>query len=229
MRNTPCFNFLFFPEHKSAQTTFEFPLACGGLPKKRIGNLPTAVGLSASLNSLSADLRKVLDSELLPDVQLKIEDHSFPAHKAVLAARSEVFAAMFEHKMAESNTNIVDIEDFDPSVFPIFIKYIYTGNVYEDNLTDDTVLKLYEASDRYAVTALKVICAETMTKSVNVSNFLSYLVLADNHSDQKFRDAVTSFITKDDSLFKCEMWKEFAAEKPRLANEIYRKYFEKNM
>lgn len=51
----------------------------------------------------------------------------FFAHKAILAARSPVFAAMFEHEMEEKKQNRVEITDMDPEVLKEMLKFIYTG------------------------------------------------------------------------------------------------------
>lgn len=50
-----------------------------------------------------------------------------PAHKAILAARSPVFAAMFEHKMKEHTERRVEISDIDVKVFEVMLHHIYTG------------------------------------------------------------------------------------------------------
>ena len=42
---------------------------------------------------------------------------TFYAHKAVMAARSPVFAKMFEHNLQESATNCVTVSDIDPDAF----------------------------------------------------------------------------------------------------------------
>lgn len=53
----------------------------------------------------------------------------FKAHKAILAARSPVFAAMFEHGMAESRANRVNITDVEPDILGEVLRFIYTGRV----------------------------------------------------------------------------------------------------
>ncbi len=49
------------------------------------------------------------------------------AHKAILAARSPVFAAMFEHEMEEKKQNRVEITDMDHEVLREMLRFIYTG------------------------------------------------------------------------------------------------------
>ncbi|THD20824.1 Protein roadkill [Fasciola hepatica] len=51
------------------------------------------------------------------------------AYKAILAARSPVFAAMFEHGLEESLANRVGITDMEPDTLAEVLRYIYTGQV----------------------------------------------------------------------------------------------------
>ena len=52
-------------------------------------------------NPPSADLASLLSSGSFADVTLEIESQEFQAHRAILAARSPVFSAMFQHAMEE--------------------------------------------------------------------------------------------------------------------------------
>ena len=52
--------------------------------------------------TLSSDLGALQDRGTFSDVTLSVGGRVFQAHKALLAARSPVFAAMFEHSMEES-------------------------------------------------------------------------------------------------------------------------------
>ncbi len=50
---------------------------------------------------LSEDLSQLFDNSSFSDVILVVGDRQFHVHKAILAARSCVFNAMFEHEMEE--------------------------------------------------------------------------------------------------------------------------------
>ena len=55
----------------------------------------------------------------------------FACHKAVLAARSDVFAAMFSHKATtESTTNEVHIRDTEPDILEQLLNFVYTDKVH---------------------------------------------------------------------------------------------------
>ncbi len=59
----------------------------------------------------------------------------FACHKAILAARSDVFAAMFAHKVTtESKTNEVVIRDTDPDIMEQLLHFVYTDKVLTSHL-----------------------------------------------------------------------------------------------
>lgn len=56
----------------------------------------------------------------------------------VLAARSPVFQAMFEHEMEERKHNRVDITDVDHEVLREMLRFIYTGKASNlEKMADD--------------------------------------------------------------------------------------------
>lgn len=76
---------------------------------------------------LSDDLSGLFESQKFSDVILCVSGKEFFVHKAILAARSPVFAAMFEHEMEEKKQNRVDITDMDYDVLREMLRFIYTG------------------------------------------------------------------------------------------------------
>ena len=69
----------------------------------------------------------------------------FKAHKSILASRSPVFAAMFEHDLEESKQNRVVITDIKLEVAEAMIRYIYAGKIDSIELY---AMELLEAADK---------------------------------------------------------------------------------
>lgn len=111
---------------------------------------------------LSDDLGNLFDNERFSDVTLAVSGREFQAHKAILAgksfarplhicqplltspllrpfaARSPVFAAMFEHEMEERKQNRVAISDVEHEVLKEMLRFIYTGKASNlDKMADD--------------------------------------------------------------------------------------------
>ena len=87
---------------------------------------------------LSDDMGQLFESQRFSDVTLSVGGREFQAHKALLAARSPVFAAMFEHEMEERKHNRVDITDVDHEVLREMLRFIYTGKTNNlEKMADD--------------------------------------------------------------------------------------------
>jgi speckle-type POZ protein len=76
---------------------------------------------------LCEDLASLLDDKNA-DFVFKVENEEIFAHKAILTARSPVFAAMFQHDMRENKTNEAEVTDVTPAAFKALLQFIYTGH-----------------------------------------------------------------------------------------------------
>ena len=97
---------------------------------------------------LSDDLGQLFESQRSSDVTLSVGGREFQAHKALLAARSPVFAAMFEHEMEERKHNRVDITDVDHEVLREMLRFIYTGKTNNlEKMADDLLAAADKVGD----------------------------------------------------------------------------------
>jgi hypothetical protein len=81
------------------------------------------------LKFIQNNLSKLLEKESLADIQFVFKDDQVPAHSAIIAASSPVFAAMFEAgTFQEGQTRTVNIEDIDIRVFRKLLQFLYTGS-----------------------------------------------------------------------------------------------------
>ena len=76
---------------------------------------------------------------------LKVGHRLFYAHKAILGARSSVFADMFENEFKECKMPKVEITDMDSGAFQELLRFIYTGRIESANRYME---ELYMASDK---------------------------------------------------------------------------------
>lgn len=141
--------------------------------------------------NLSEDLALLFENQDFSDVILSVKGKNFQAHKIILAARSPVFAAMFKHKMKESEQNRVVIEDMNEDTMQEILRYIYTGKCQNLNKLAEELLA---AADKYELDRLKMICMESLTRTVSVENAGNLLVLADLHGVNELKVEVIKFI-----------------------------------
>jgi len=82
--------------------------------------------------------------DTLSDVCLLAEGRKFHAHRAILSARSPVFAAMFETPPENADVghakSTVDVHDLESDVLEEMLRFIYTGRVTQLELMAEKLL-----------------------------------------------------------------------------------------
>jgi speckle-type POZ protein len=98
----------------------------------------------------------------LADVEFVVKDKTFPAHRAILAARSPVFADEFEKVQAVNGVpHQIRIDGVEPSTVENFVHFIYTGETM-GTLEDEELLQL---ADHYQLTTLTSLCKVALKKT----------------------------------------------------------------
>jgi speckle-type POZ protein len=160
------------------------------------------------------------DRRMISDVSIICQGKEIPANKVLLAARSEVFRAMFSHSMKEAQSSKVEVMDVDPHVFEQMLCYIYTGFAPD---VDRYAEELLVAANKYALEELKTGCVRVLQSKLNHDNVLDMLVVADQHEAKTLKEAAFHFLVKRldifmDKSFKT-MWYRFAEVHPALMTE----------
>ncbi|NXV99106.1 SPOPL protein, partial [Fregetta grallaria] len=157
---------------------------------------------------LAEDLGNLWETTRFTDCSFCVGGQEFKAHKSVLAARSPVFNAMFEHEMEESK------------------KVSFTANFY--------IFFFYQ----YALERLKVMCEEALCSNLSVENVADILILADLHSAEQLKAQAIDFINvlrqlgcKDGKnwnsnqatdIMETAGWKSMIHSHPHLVAEAFR-------
>jgi speckle-type POZ protein len=95
----------------------------------------------------------------LADVEFNVKGKIFPAHKAILAARSPVFTDEFEKKQSVNGVrHQIRIDSVEPSTVENFLHFIYTGEPM-GTLADEELLFL---ADHYQLTTLENLCQHAL-------------------------------------------------------------------
>lgn len=168
---------------------------------------------------LSQDIGSLLESHKFADVVLHVDGKEFRAQKAILAARSPVFAAMFEHDTSESTHNRVDVTDVDPDVFGDMLQFVYTGRAPS---LDDMAADLLVAADKYALDQLKALCEECLCSKLTVETAAELFFLADLHSAVLLKACAMGFINEHAAdVAQTPGWLAIVAEQPQLIAEAF--------
>jgi speckle-type POZ protein len=153
------------------------------------------------------------------DVILAVGESKIHAHKLILSARSEYFAAMFRSSFKESKEKVVEIED-DEELFKRMIQIFYTNNVSEVDV--EMVLDLMMLARKYLVEETMIAsCEKIIIKNMTIKNCLEVLLVADSIQSKSLKDRCIGFISANvQSVMKSPGWKTLMAEKPDLAIEV---------
>lgn len=74
----------------------------------------------------------------------------------------------------------IDVYDTSVSVFNLFLKYVYSGQLAEmSEMSVDQLSELLLLSDRYEMDALKSLCEELLVEKIDLETALSLLSVAD--------------------------------------------------
>ncbi|CAL4941850.1 unnamed protein product [Urochloa decumbens] len=166
----------------------------------------SAPGVSPASN-LSAQLGHLLSTGRGADVEFKVGSETFAAHRAVLAARSPVFAAELFSAMREGDAAgvVVRVEDMEPRVFQALLRFAYT-----DSLPLETTAKRKEegamcqhllvAADRYGMERLKLVCEDKLCRHIDVGTAAIILTLAEQHGCSRLKKACLDFVCAPGNL-----------------------------
>lgn len=120
------------------------------------------------------------------------DNEVFQAHKMIIM-QSPVLAAM----TMENDDNVIHIEDVDPVIFEIILKFLYTGKININANTMDFLLKLLSASNVYVIESLENELVELIIKRLTVDNVIDILVFAERCNISKLEVECMSFIIRN--------------------------------
>ena len=113
------------------------------------------------------NFESLLGSELFSDIRVKCGFVVFPAHKVILAGRSEVFKTLLSSGLEEVKSGVIHVTDMTASDFEIILRYLYTGKVNEQKLDCDLLLKIVHGAEKYGLGELKNYCFGKLAGDIN--------------------------------------------------------------
>lgn len=162
-------------------------------PKRRREGMARVCTVAGHLDH-PADLRCILGTmledpqlESLCDVVLVVGGLRFPAHRAVLAAASRVFKAMFTNRMKEKNAQEIVLSSVDPKSWRMALQYIYTAQVDIDN--EETALLLLGSARMYQLETLERFVEKFLISRLKVSNCFELLGHAEQYDLEELQKA----------------------------------------
>ncbi|XP_060688625.1 kelch-like protein 4 isoform X1 [Hemiscyllium ocellatum] len=149
-----------------------------------------------SMNHAEQTFRKMenyLQHKQLCDVLLIAGDHKIPAHRLVLSAVSDYFAAMFTNDVREAKQEEIKMEGVDPDALKALVHYAYTGLL---ELKEETIESLLAAACLLQLSQVVDVCCNFLMKQLHPSNCLGIRSFADAQGCMNLLKVAHSYTTE---------------------------------
>ena len=181
---------------------------------------------SRHISKLSQALNDLRKENQLCDIVIKVGGRAFSAHKAVLAACSSYFMAMFTSGFKESTESEINIEG-KAEIFEILLEYAYTGTL---EVTPEKAYDILEMACYMQFTDACTDCSSRITErfmgkysylysstpvqKVSVGDALKLSELARGHDNLKqLAQAATKYLCDNlPELKKCDVFLQNTTE-----------------
>ncbi|XP_040157581.1 BTB/POZ domain-containing protein 9-like [Anopheles arabiensis] len=103
------------------------------------------------------------------DVTFIVKGEHLPAHRNILAARSEYFRALLYGGLKESKQNEIAL-DVPVEAFKFLMKYIYTGRLPLKKMKNTDILDILELAHQYGFIDLQTAISDYLCKDICMDN-----------------------------------------------------------
>jgi len=170
--------------------------------------------------SMADDFSALLESPKFSDVTLCVEGKELSLHRNILAARSPVFRAMFEHNMRENYAGVFHVPDFSLDVVQDMVQFVYSG--LAPNLEKHS-LELFAIADKYGMTRLKLQCEAHLLTITSVNNVCEIIIIADLHQSENLKKEAMQFLVNNaKEVMSTGDYHTMETTHPRLVSEAFR-------
>lgn len=87
---------------------------------------------------------------------------------------SSVFNAMMETNMEEAASGRIKVDDVRPETIGRMLKFIYSGKLIGENVSDYVLIELLHCADKYEIAELKETVARCMLGRLSHSNAIKF-------------------------------------------------------
>ncbi|CAM8976744.1 unnamed protein product [Rhodiola kirilowii] len=170
---------------------------------------PKIYSIDVPPSNMGQQFGKLLESGKGTDVTFEVDGETFSAHKLVLATRSPVFRAQLFGPMKDHNTQSIQVEDMEASVFKALLHFMYWDSL--PNMQELTGLNskwastlmaqhLLAAADRYSLERLRLLCEASLCEDVAINTVATTLALAEQHHCLQLKSVCLQFVAMPENL-----------------------------
>ncbi|KAI3843179.1 hypothetical protein MKW92_037854 [Papaver armeniacum] len=176
---------------------------------------------------LIGGLNVAFEEESYSDIQVKPgTGPSIPAHRFLLATKSEVFKNMLASDSCKAApVDSISLPEFNHEELAVFLELLYCGNLAEEKLGKHfSCLAL--ASHKYVIPHLHKFCEEKILNLLDSSTALKVLEISEICSNEALKVAALNSILSEE-IYYSPGYEEFASQNPHLMVQITRAHSKK--
>lgn len=130
------------------------------------------------------------------DVTFIVENEKLPAHRVILAARSEYFRALLYGGLSETNQNEIHLK-IPLKAFKALLKYIYSGNMSLTQMKEENILDTLGLANQYGFTDLEIAISDYLRQVLSLNNVCAILDAAKLFGLEGLTNVCHSFLDRN--------------------------------
>ena len=134
-------------------------------------------------------LKQFKDDNKYCDLEIKVGDTVFQAHRIVLAAQSPYFANLLDPLMSRVKDSLL-VEYLEPAIFSEYLDFIYSGIITPQ---ESSIINLLDTAKQFHTETLTVVCEEFICQNLNVSNFVNRLLTSHKYGLKAAANEIINF------------------------------------
>eukprot|EP01080_Neovahlkampfia_damariscottae_P007826 gene7826-12300_t len=140
------------------------------------------------------DFSELLDNQLASDVKIYLaNDTVINTHKIILC-RSSYFSSMFKSGMIESESNKIEMSDFDKSAILEVLKFLYTDQIH---VTSNNCVSVLLISMLFEIREISDYCRTVVSQYLTIHNVAQVLNIADDYFDAVLKRICFNYVKKN--------------------------------
>lgn len=136
-------------------------------PKSRTGEIELTERFSDQMAQLCM-------SDDYSDVTFIVETQRLPAHRVILAARSEYFRALLYGGLSETTQSEINLK-IPLEAFKALLRYIYSGHMSLSQMKEENILDTLGLANQYGFTELELAISEYLRQVLSLNNVCAIL------------------------------------------------------
>lgn len=130
------------------------------------------------------------------DVTFIVENEKLPAHRVILAARSEYFRALLYGGLSETNQDEIHLK-IPLKAFKALLKYIYSGNMSLAQMKEENILDTLGLANQYGFTDLEIAISDYLRQVLSLNNVCAILDAAKLFGLEGLTNVCHSFLDRN--------------------------------